>query len=161
MLDNCKTAKERWGGVNQIIDRWLEERQDMLVRFCSLSERNSNNNKDKSSDNAAAHEEKLRRLCQILVDYVSAGHFEIYDQLIKEGREFEDQAALKQAGELFNVIDKTTEKVLDFNDKYLETDDLSSLDVDLSTLGETLETRFRAEDRMIAVLHTAHKDLVS
>lgn len=155
MLDNCKTAKERWGGVNKIIDRWLEERQEMLVRYCSLSER------DKSVDSAAAREEKLRRLCQILVDYVSAGHFEIYDQLIKEGREFEDEEALKQAGELFNAIDKTTESVLDFNDKYLETDDLSSLDEDLSALGETLENRFSAEDRMIAVLHTSHKDLVS
>lgn len=155
MLNNCKTAKERWGGVNQIIDRWLEERQDMLVRYCALSGR------EKSSDNEQARAEKLRRMCQILVDYVSAGHFEIYDQLIKEGREFEDQEALKQAGDLFTVIDKTTEKVLDFNDKYLETDDLAALDEDLSVLGETLETRFRAEDRMIAVLHTAHKDLVS
>lgn len=155
MLDDCKTAKERWGGVNKIIDRWLEERQEMLVRYCSLSER------DKNADSAAAREEKLRRLCQILVDYVSAGHFEIYDQLIKEGREFEDEEALKQAGELFNAIDKTTESVLDFNDKYLETDDLSSLDEDLSVLGETLENRFSAEDRMIAVLHTSHKDLVS
>src|SRR5690606_14836017 len=110
MLDNCKTAKERWGGVNQIIDRWLEERQEMLVRYCSLSDR------EKHTDSPAAREEKLRRLCQILVDYVSAGHFEIYDQLIKEGREFEDADALKQAGELFNAIDKTTESVLDFND---------------------------------------------
>jgi regulator of sigma D len=155
MLNNCKTAKERWGGVNQIIDRWLEERQALLVRFCALSDR------DKNSENSSEHEEKLRRLCQILVDYVSAGHFEIYDQLIKEGREFEDEAALKQAGELFALIDKTTEKVLDFNDKYLETDDLSTLDADLSALSETLETRFTAEDRMIAVLHTSHKDLVS
>lgn len=155
MLNDCKTAKERWGGVNQIVDRWLEERQDMLVRYCALSGR------DKSSDNEQARAEKLRRLCQILVDYVSAGHFEIYDKLIKEGREFEDQDALKQAGELFTVIDKTTEKALDFNDKYLETDDLTALDEDLSVLGETLETRFSAEDRMIAVLHTSHKDLVS
>lgn len=155
MLDNCKTAKERWGGVNQIIDRWLEERQQMLVSFCALSDRKE------SIDSDAAHEEKLRRLCQILVDYVSAGHFEIYDQLIKEGREFEDQNALKEAGTLFTTIDKTTEEVLDFNDKYLETDDLTAIDDDLSALGDTLETRFNAEDRMIAVLHTSHKDLVN
>lgn len=155
MLNNLKTAKERWGGVNQTIDRWLEERQEMLVRYCALSGRGTN------SDAAAGREEKLRRLCQILVDYVSAGHFEIYDKLIKEAREFEDKAALKEAGELISVIDKTTEKVLDFNDKYLETDDLTALEADLSSLGETLETRFGAEDRMIAVLHTSHKDLVN
>jgi len=148
MLDNCISAKERWGGVNNIIDRWLEERQQLLVKYCALS-------------GTEQREDKLKEVCQILVDYVSAGHFEIYDQLIKEGRDFQDKEALQEAGALYTAIDKTTEKLLDFNDKYLETDDLSSLDDDLSRLGETLETRFAAEDRMIAVLHTSHKDLVT
>jgi regulator of sigma D len=152
MLENCQTAKERWGGVNIIIDRWLQERQDMLVQYCSIGE---------ADQNEDARGEKLRRLCQILVDYVSAGHFEIYDQLIKEGREFDDEEALHEAGSLFTIVDGTTEKLLDFNDKYLETDDLSSLNQDLSSLGETLEIRFSAEDRMISVLHTSHKDLVN
>lgn len=155
MLENCQTARERWGGVNQIIDRWLQERQDMLVQYCALS------GLDQAATNDQARGEKLRELCQILVDYVSAGHFEIYDQLIKEGRDFEDDDALKEAGKLFSIVDGTTEKILDFNDKYLETDDLSSIDADLSHLGEILEVRFTAEDRMISVLHTSHKDLVS
>jgi regulator of sigma D len=154
MLENCKSAKERWGGVNAIIDRWLDDRQAMLVQYCSLSGLDQN-----LSD--AQRGEKLRIFCQILVDYVSAGHFEVYDQLIKEGREFDDADALKEASKLYDVIDSTTEKLLDFNDKYLETDDLSSLTEDLSRLGETLEVRFTAEDRLVAVLHTAHKDLVS
>jgi regulator of sigma D len=154
MLENCQNAKERWGGVSEIIDRWLQERQDMLVQYCSISGL-------ESPENELARGEKLRTFCQILVDYVSAGHFEVYDQLIKEGREFDDEEGLKEAGKLFGVVDGTTEKLLDFNDKYLETDDLAALDGDLSKLGETLETRFAAEDRMIAVLHTSHKDLVN
>ncbi len=154
MLENCKSARERWGGVNDIIDRWLEERQQLLVKYCALSSLES------ASLSSEQRGEMLKEVCQILVDYVSAGHFEIYDQLIKEGREFEDKEALQEAGTLYTSIDKTTEKLLDFNDKYLETDDLSSIDADLSRLGETLETRFTAEDRMIAVLHTSHRDLV-
>jgi len=154
MLENCKTAKERWGGVNEIIDRWLEERQEMLVQYCALSGLNED-----LSD--VQRGEKLRSFCQILVDYVSAGHFEVYDQLIKEGREFDDAEALQEASKLYDVVDQTTEKLLDFNDKYLETDDLTTLVLDLSQLGETLEVRFSAEDRLIAVLHTAHRDLVS
>ncbi len=154
MLENCKTAKERWGGVSEIIDRWLEERQEMLVQYCALS--------GLSEDLSDVQRgEKLRSFCQILVDYVSAGHFEVYDQLIKEGREFDDADALQEASKLYDVVDKTTEKLLDFNDKYLETDDLAALTPDLSQLGEALEIRFSAEDRLIAVLHTAHKDLVS
>ncbi len=155
MLENCQNAKERWGGVSEIIDRWLQERQDMLVQYCALS------GLDQSASNNDLRGEKLRKLCQILVDYVSAGHFEIYDQLMKEGREFDDDEALQEAGNLFTAIDNTTEQILDFNDKYLETDDLNSLDTDLSELGQTLEVRFSAEDRMISVLHTSHKDLVS
>jgi regulator of sigma D len=154
MLENCKSAKERWGGVSEIIDRWLEERQEMLVQYCALSGLN-----EELSD--VQRGEKLRGFCQILVDYVSAGHFEVYDQLIKEGREFDDADALQEASKLYDVVDKTTEKLLDFNDKYLETDDLAALTLDLSQLGEALEIRFSAEDRLIAVLHTAHKDLVS
>ena len=155
MLENCQNAKERWGGVSIIIDRWLQERQDMLVQYCDIS------GIDKGANYESIRGEKLRTLCQILVDYVSAGHFEIYDQLIKEGREFDDEEALHEAGKLFTIVDGTTEKLLDFNDKYLETDDLSSLETDLSNLGETLEIRFSAEDRMISVLHTSHKDLVN
>jgi regulator of sigma D len=154
MLENCKNAKERWGGVSEIIDRWLEERQTMLVQYCALSGLDQD-----LSD--LQRGEKLRSFCQILVDYVSAGHFEVYDQLIKEGREFDDAEALQQASKLYDTIDKTTEKLLDFNDKYLETDDLSSLTIDLSQLGEALEVRFSTEDRLISVLHTSHKDLVS
>ena len=155
MLENCESARERWGGVSEIIDRWLQERQDMLVLYCSLS---------RTSDADAQDGEqgpKLQRLCQIMVDYVSAGHFEVYDQLMREGREFNNDDALREAGRLYADIDKTTEFVLDFNDKYQETDDLTCLARDLSHLGEVLETRFEAEDRMIAVLHMAHKDLVT
>ncbi len=154
MLENCKSAKERWGGVSEIIDRWLEERQQMLVQYCALSGLDQD-----LSD--LQRGEKLRSFCQILVDYVSAGHFEVYDQLIKEGREFDDADALQEAGKLYDVVDTTTEKLLDFNDKYLETDDLGSLTNDLSLLGEALEVRFSAEDRLISVLHTSHKDLVN
>ncbi|MDR7088481.1 MULTISPECIES: sigma D regulator [Cellvibrio] len=154
MLENCKSAKERWGGVSEIIDRWLEERQAMLVQYCALSGLDQD-----LSD--LQRGEKLRSFCQILVDYVSAGHFEVYDQLIKEGREFDDAEALQEASKLYDTIDTTTERLLDFNDKYLETDDISSLTADLSHLGEALEVRFSTEDRLISVLHTSHKDLVS
>ncbi len=154
MLDNCESARERWGGVSDIIDRWLQERQELLVLFCKLSSR-------KPGEFDADAEQDLRRCCQVLVDYVSAGHFEIYEQLVKEGREFDDTEGLAKAKIQYKQIDSTTEQILDFNDKYQETDDLNSLVQDLSNLGEALATRFEAEDIMISVLHTAHKDQVA
>lgn len=154
MLDNCVSARERWGGVSEIIDRWLQERQDLLVLYCGL---NPKNDKELLEEREIA----LRRFCQILVDYVSAGHFEVYEQLIKEGRDFDDQAGLEQAKVHFKKIDATTEVILDFNDKYQETDDLMTLESDLSSLGESLAVRFEAEDCMIELLHMAHKDQVA
>lgn len=153
MLDNCKSARERWGGVSDTIDRWLQERQDLLVLYCNLSAVKDNDISDET-------QATLRKFCQIVVDYVSAGHFEIYEQLVNEGREFDDQEGLKRAKVHYQTIDGTTEDILDFNDKYQETDDLTSVESDLSALGEAMATRFEAEDLMIEILHNAHKDQI-
>ena len=154
MLDNYQSAVERWGGVNDLIDRWLAERQDLLVTFCSLS------GVKEFKDNDSEYGPKILKLCQVLVDYVSAGHFEVYEQLIQEGKSFDDTEGLKKAAELYQVIDSTTEPLLDFNDKYQEIDDLESLVKDLSDMGETLASRFESEDEMINILHTNHKELL-
>ncbi len=148
MLENCRSAQERWGGVSDIIDRWLEERRELLVMLVDLGQA------------VDARETRLERFCEIMVDYVSAGHFEVYDQLIREGHDFHDDAGLEQAKKLFTIIDDTTETILDFNDKYQATDDLTTLERDLSQLGEALAIRIEAEDRMIAVLHLAHSEEV-
>lgn len=154
MLENCKSAQERWGGVSTLIDHWLQERQEMLVCFCALGEIHS------FDSGNTVHRENLKRFCEILVDYTSAGHFEIYDQLMKEGQELQDNKALETADTLLQSIDISTELILDFNDKYLETDDLKTLSADLSQLGESLEARLAAEDKMIQVLHTNHREKV-
>ena len=155
MLENCQNAKERWGGVSNIIDRWLQERQDMLVQYCSLS------GTTEFSEEDSEQCRQLRRLCQIMMDYTSAGHFEVYDTLIREAKDFNDTNALAEADKLYSQVEGTTDAVLDFNDKYLETDDFTSLPNDLSHIGERLAARFEAEDRMISVLHDAHRDLVA
>ena len=61
------------------------------------------------------------------MDYVSAGHFEVYEQLVQEGREFDDQEGLRESESLFDKIQETTDALLDLNDKYQETDDLDAL----------------------------------
>jgi len=155
MLENCQSAQERWGGVSDIIDRWLQERQDMLVQYCELSGTNSFDETDPRKCG------EVRYLCQTMMDYISAGHFEVYGQLMREGQEFDDTVALQEADRLIKQVEITTDAVLDFNDKYQETDDLHTLANDLSRIGELLATRFEAEDRMIAVLHMAHKELVA
>ncbi|WP_417531573.1 sigma D regulator [Marinobacter lipolyticus] len=156
MLENCRNARERWGGVSELIDRWLKERQELLVQYCELSGEND-------FSQTEALREKFVRLCEVLVDYVSAGHFEIYEQLIQEAREFND-GGLELAAKLYPRIAQTTETALNFNDrldgKTLSESDVRGLFDQLSELGEILESRFEMEDYLIEHLHNVHADKV-
>ena len=154
MLENCQTLQQHWGGVSEIIDRWLEERREMLVKYCELSEIN---NFDGSNED---HGTKLQHFCEVMVDYVSVGHFEVFEQLAGEGKAFSDKDGLRQGAALMEKIQPSTEELLDFNDKYLATDDLDTLGTDLSMIGETLAQRFESEDKMMEVLHNAHLTLL-
>ena len=156
MLENCQNARERWGGVSELIDRWLKERQELLVHYCDLS----------GTANFSETEplrQKLVKLCEVLVDYVSAGHFEIYEQLIQEAREFND-GGLELVAKVYPRIEKTTETALNFNDQLsgesMTEEQARALFQQLSELGETLETRFEMEDFLIEHLHNAHAEKV-
>ncbi|MDX1633220.1 MAG: sigma D regulator [Marinobacter sp.] len=156
MLENCHSAKERWGGVSELIDRWLKERQELIVQYCDLSG---------AEADASAEElkQKFNRLCEVLLDYVSAGHFEIYEQLVREAKEFDD-GGIEMAARVYPRIQKTTEMALAFNDR-LEASALTdaerpALFDSLSKLGESLETRFEMEDFLIEHLHNVHADQV-
>ncbi|WP_303290257.1 sigma D regulator [Marinobacter sp. SS5-14b] len=152
MLENCRNARERWGGVSELIDRWLKERQQLLVHYCELSGESDFSKTD-------ALKQKLVRLCEVLVDYVSAGHFEVYEQLIQEAREFND-GGLELAAKVYPQIEKTTEVALNFNDRVdgriLSEQEIEALFAELSSLGEVLASRFEMEDFLIENLHTAH-----
>ncbi|CAM3475788.1 sigma D regulator [Parendozoicomonas haliclonae] len=152
MLEGCKSAKERWGGVSDLIDGWLNERQNMLVLYCSMT------GADPQGDDSRPLQEKLRNFCQLLVDYVSAGHFEIYEQLEQEAVEFGDKDALASSQQLFKAIQKNTGACLDFNDSCETLGNIAELQATLSMIGETLEERFSLEDQLIAMLHNSHKD---
>ncbi|TGN38059.1 sigma D regulator [Marinobacter confluentis] len=156
MLENCQNARERWGGVSELIDRWLKERQELLVHYCDLS-----GTTDFSQTDVLY--QKFVRLCEVLVDYVSAGHFEIYEQLIQEAREFDD-GGIELAAKVYPRIEKTTETALNFNDQLngqsVTEDQARALFQQLSELGETLETRFEMEDFLIEHLHNAHAEKV-
>ncbi|MFC3851886.1 sigma D regulator [Salinispirillum marinum] len=155
MLEKCTNAKELWGGVHDLIDRWLNERRDLIVRMFALTQPQESNSKEIP----LAH--RVETFCEILVDYVSAGHFEIYEQLMREAREFNDGSeALAEA--IFPKIQATTEAILDFNDAYQGAEQVSArqtqLNADLSALAETLEERFELEDQLIQSLHEVHRE---
>lgn len=152
MLEDCKSARDRWGGVSELIDRWLRERQDLIVQYCDLGAR-------AQPDRAAECYAHFSHFCELLLDYVSAGHFEVYDKLMDEARQYDD-GGVEVAARAYPRISKTTQEMLAFND-LLEVsekteDDMRSMHARLSRLGEILEERFELEDLLIENLHNAH-----
>jgi regulator of sigma D len=148
MLDNCKDTRETWQEVEALLQRWLKERRDLLVKYTAIAA---------TLDRALPVDkvnEGIERLCQLLVDYVSAGHFEVFLALQKEAEIFADGSG-EVADHLIPSIGDTTEVILGFDEKY-PADKLDDLDADLSLLGEVLESRFALEDRLIALLHGSH-----
>lgn len=158
MLENCISAKDQWGGVNDLIDRWLHERQQLIVLYSTIASLEKNPN--------TSIADKTQEFCQILIDYHSAGHFEVYEQLIKETKAFDDDLGIEFAEKLVPQIEGLTEHAVTFNDKYDHPEDdyeelIGELFHDLSKLGGVLEIRFEIEDQLIERLHTAHKELVA
>ncbi|WP_151671213.1 sigma D regulator [Nitrincola schmidtii] len=152
MLEKCRNARERWGGVSQIIDHWLEQRQQLISAFINLPD----------AEVGESLNAKIDNFCSVLIDYISSGHFEVYEQLLNEGREFKD-GSVEKAQMLLPLIQPTTDFALDFNDAcngfskptLRELRDFSN---QLSHLGESLEERFSIEDQLIEILHNAHSE---
>lgn len=155
MLESCKTAQERWGGVHQIIDTWLAERRELISLFFALE------GIEPYQKSRSTEEEKLTKFCEVLMDYLSSGHFEVYEQLLHEAKAFDDgtEALIPK---LMPGIQRTTEKALDFNDQFSTADKVSAnidqIQVQISQLGEILEERFELEDELIRKIHEAHRD---
>lgn len=149
MLESCQNAQERWGGVHLLIDRWLQERKELVEAYAAI---------DGSAQAPAA--KTLLSFCEILVDYVSAGHFEVYEQLTSEAKAFGDQRGLELAKQIYPRIEVVTEVALAFNDRCDTGDcaDSASLLDELKRLGQLLHERFELEDCLIEVLHNAHQE---
>lgn len=156
MLDTC-SKEERWNAVEQIIERWLQSRQALIVEFCAVS------GVHQYTPNTQRSKLRLQKFCQLLVDYVSAGHFEIYYELIREAEVFQDGSD-KLGKALLPLIDESTEISLNFNDTYATADCdkvIPGLSETLSQLGETMVSRFDIEDQLIDAMHNAHAEQVA
>ncbi len=130
-------------------DKLTSERAEVLVSFCRLAGIDPYNNPNHQTE----FEDRLQDFCQIMVDYLAAGHFGLYQRII-EGKE-RRRNIRELAEQLYPGIAQTTEQALDFNDKYDSahhheiSDDFNT---ELSALGEALATRIELEDSILEAL---------
>ena len=141
-----KPSEDRRRQTRSAIDRLLEERQEVLVCYEQVAGIQPYNSKNQNP-------ELLEKFSQLLMDYIAAGHFGLY-QRITEGNE-RRRRVLEVAEKLYPSIAQTTEKALDFNDLYDRADKSSPFEAvseRLSDLGEVLAHRIELEDRLISAM---------
>jgi regulator of sigma D len=147
--------KQQFEAVEDILTRWLKERRELLGKYTEIAVVLDSGLSDENL------QQRQKVLCELLVDYVSAGHFEIFHELIDEAESFADGSG-ELAGKLMPAIADTTEVIMAYEEKYSGAQGRpEKLKRDLSALGEALESRFVLEDQLIAGLHTRHRRLVA
>jgi len=154
---DVQPATDRRARTKREIKQLINERNEVLALYCSLA--GCDGNRITSADNI--EEESLQEFCQLLIDYIATGHFELYSR-ISEGKERRTEI-IKLANTIYPRIERTTALAVEFNDTYdggnKFTDELKTqLPNRLSILGEELATRIELEDQLInTLLSPAHE----
>ncbi len=146
MSKQSSAAQERRQGSQELVAKLVAERTQMLVTFCRLAG-------IEPYTAVTPVQKMLQEFCQILVDYVAAGHFALYERIL-EGKERRKEVA-EIAGKIYDRIAQSTQNALDFNDKYDCGDhctQLDSLSQDLSRLGEDIAQRIELEDQLLSAM---------
>ena len=128
------------------IQQLVDERTEMLALYSKLATtRPLISNSDVP--------DLLMTFCQTLIDYAADSHFRLYKHIDDKS---ERRRAVTQIAEtVYPRILKTTDIILDFNDKYDCEDHCqitNSIEDDLSTLGIALADRIELEDKLINIL---------
>lgn len=158
MLEKFEQSHGRLSGRHDAIDTWLAARRELLVRYCQLS--GLPTEPGTPVDRALPTPEQVHGFCALLVDYVSTGHFEIYERLLDELEHDLGANAMVAVKRLYPAISRTTDAVLAFDEAYGERADdelWPRFDDDLSALGEHLANRFELEDELMALFAGASR----
>ncbi len=143
-----KVTEESWDKNKQVINNWLLGRHKVLTAYCELAGVDPDDTRNK----ALPEHVYVKRFCQILMDYISAGHFEVFELVLNECQRNKLMHAIT-ANELCSKIFTSTDFALHFNDKYadeISIEHLNEFDNNLSMLGKHLERRFELEDKLIS-----------
>lgn len=139
-------ANSKQSEISSLIERWLNERQELILLYVAID------GLRQFTPKGTPIGVKVQAFCQVLMDYVSAGHFEVYDRLISEAKDSDlntNQVLLR----LLSGIQKSTDMAVTFNEIYDSSEhceeELISLPEDLSSLGELLAERFDLEDQLL------------
>ena len=147
MLNSSLLQKDKSLQTQHLISTLQAQRSAVWAMYCKIAEMQA----------SFADREKispmLSSFSQLLIDYISLGHFGIYEKLM--ARKQQPLAALSYAIKLYPAFSNTTAVAILFNDAYVgskrnwHTENLVS---NLSKLGEHLAKRMEIEDWLCRLL---------
>lgn len=146
MLTKLEQSQQQWAGIDLTIDNWLNDRKAVLVAYCELAGLPPFQQKETALPSTL----DIKRFCQVLMDYISAGHFEIFENIVKKNGK-----CVETAKKIQTKINLSTDVALNFNDHFAdlhELTEMSEFDQQLSVLGGFLEQRFDLEDQLIQIV---------
>jgi regulator of sigma D len=143
-------GQDRRTGTQGAVSKLVAERTEMLTLFCRVAGLEPY----EQGRHKSPPREVFQEFLQVLVDYLAAGHFSLYER-IANGSE-RRRAVSDLAAQLYPRIAESTQAALDFNDRY----DGKPFEISpmfhehLSQLGELLASRIEIEDKIInEILH--------
>lgn len=149
MLTQTNGPQDHIRRVDALVKHWLQDRQTLIAMMMAIKEEQG------AKTGCSVLAQHVQSLCEVMMDYVSAGHFEIYDELMAEAEQ-RGSRHLAEGLALYPHLQVTTDVVLRFNDLHdgsAEADIIERLPMELVELLPALEQRFEIEDKMIALLH--------
>ncbi len=150
MTTDISAGTDRRGRSREKLATLVKTRSETLSLYTELA-----NQRPFEGDEVT--NEALQEFCQALIDYAASAHFQLY-RLISDKLERRNPV-LEVADKVYPQIIHTTDMILRFNDKYDavnlangDSEVLTLLDTDLSSLGETLAERIQLEDQVIGAM---------
>ena len=141
-----ETPIERKAHDHRVVEELMNERQQLWSLYGALGAQ-------RPFSAGQPLETRHREFCQVLVDYISLGHIEMYPPLTDVPERRARVQAL--ANTLYPKFMEATDAAIEFNDRYesLTGSELSHrLETDLESLGAALTARFELEDQLIAAM---------
>ena len=153
LLTTLNRTKQVSSGQLKWIDEMIHAREKLITTYFKLLTLPLDKD-DTSSQALHPSYEQMNEFCNLLVDYLSRGHFKVYPKILTI-MEHVSSRRMTVARRLIPRIENTTEHLLKFDEKYskdLDEGIMKNWREDLSYVGQWLEIRFKHEDRMVIAL---------
>ncbi|WKJ90408.1 Rsd/AlgQ family anti-sigma factor [Methylomonas montana] len=146
MTELNSTFTDKTSNKHHLVEALQEERSAVWSLYCQIA-------KLKPFASTAHIRPMLSEFSQLLIDYISLGHFGIYEHLLVEKQH--QISVLSYAERIYPAFSSITASAVSFSDAYddgrrnFKTDNLAQ---DLSALGERLAERMELEDHLCSML---------